>query len=97
MLFSPIGINPRRYALMLAYVVCCLPLSGQACDGMHSKYPTALNLQARVMYHVGDADSAVALQLKALAYFEQLEGLDSSSVRVVLILLREHHFVISLY
>lgn len=47
---------------------------------MHSKYPAALNLQARVMYHTGDADAAVALQLKALAYFEQLEGLDSSPV-----------------
>ena len=58
----------------------------QACDGMHSKYPAALNLQARVMYHVGDADSAVALQLKALAYFEQLEGLDSSAVRLMYLL-----------
>lgn len=47
---------------------------------MHSKYPTALNLQARVMYLGGDADTAVALQLKALAYFEQLEGLDSAAV-----------------
>eukprot|EP00904_Undaria_pinnatifida_P008674 jgi/Undpi1/4937/HiC_scaffold_19.g08289.m1 len=52
----------------------------QACDGMHTKYPAALNLQARVMYLSGDADAAVALQLKALAYYEQLEGLDSSSV-----------------
>lgn len=47
---------------------------------MHSKYPTVLNLQARVMYLSGEADAAVGLQLKALAYFEQLEGLDSSSV-----------------
>ncbi|CAN0073846.1 unnamed protein product, partial [Sphacelaria rigidula] len=52
----------------------------QACDGMHSKYPAALTLQARVMYHLGDADAAIAYQLKALAYFEQLEGLDSSQV-----------------
>ena len=50
---------------------------------MHSKYPAALNLQARVMYLGGDADTAVALQLKALAYFEQLEGLDSASVSLV--------------
>lgn len=48
---------------------------------MHAKYPAALTLQARVMYHTGDADSAVAYQLKALAYFEQLEGLDSSQVQ----------------
>lgn len=47
---------------------------------MHSKYPAALNLQARVMYLGGDPDTAVALQLKALAYFEQLEGLDAASV-----------------
>lgn len=47
---------------------------------MHSKYPAALTLQARVMYHLGDADAAIAYQLKALAYFEQLEGLDSSQV-----------------
>lgn len=47
---------------------------------MHSKYPAALTLQARVMYHSGDADTAIAYQLKALAYYEQLEGLDSSQV-----------------
>ncbi|CAM9821839.1 unnamed protein product, partial [Ectocarpus sp. 13 AM-2016] len=52
----------------------------QACDGMHSKYPAALNLQARVMYLGGDPDTAVALQLKALAFYEQLEGLDSAAV-----------------
>lgn len=57
-----------------------LSLMFQACEGMHPKYPAALTLQARVMYHSGEADTAVAYQMKALAYYEQLEGLDSSQV-----------------
>ncbi|CAN0118297.1 unnamed protein product, partial [Discosporangium mesarthrocarpum] len=52
----------------------------QACNGMHKKYPSALTIQARVMYLSGDLEAAVAFQLKALAFYEQLTGFDSSQV-----------------
>ncbi|CAM9312088.1 unnamed protein product [Choristocarpus tenellus] len=52
----------------------------QACNGMHIKYPSALTVQARVMYMSGEAEAALSYQLKALAYFQQLTGFDSAQV-----------------